>query len=287
MVRVLTYVDSGELVESDDEDDTGSQDTGQGQPLPNDDEISSETDDSLEGGAGAVIPVGPAVQVGVVVQAEWPKPLSGPQKKLLFGEMGLRYRTLHPNSVQVDGALKMRPQGVDADFLRALKEQLHGRARTVRAPRLDTGMCTFLYWVAQMATLNTWNVPAPKQPVVKKTAEQKAAAKQRSVQVTAALAAAKPLADAMRLENQLARVEEDRLHQVAMDEFLGAAEASTLQYFGSSLHRGLLRGSGPTAESGLGCLLAQDIGEAEVIFHRVSHVLDGLVNYPWYAVGMR
>ncbi|KAJ1390569.1 hypothetical protein B484DRAFT_408954, partial [Ochromonadaceae sp. CCMP2298] len=151
---------------------------------------------------------------------------------------------------------------------------------------MDTGMCTFLYWVTEMATKNTWIVPAPKQPVAKKTAAQKADAKQRTAQVTAAPAAAKPLADTMRVNNQLARTEEVRLHQVAMDEFLGANEASTLQYFGSSLHRGLLKGSGNAAESGLSCLHTEDMGEAEVIFQRVTEVLDGLVNYPWYADGL-
>ncbi|KAJ1390568.1 hypothetical protein B484DRAFT_408953 [Ochromonadaceae sp. CCMP2298] len=126
MVRVLRYVDSGELVETDDEDGTGSQDTGREQQLCNDNESSSETDEDLMGGAGAVIPGGPLVQEGVLVQAAWSKPLSVPQKKQLFAEMQLRWRSRFPLSMVADRMVKMSAEGVDEDFLRALKEQLQG-----------------------------------------------------------------------------------------------------------------------------------------------------------------
>ncbi|KAJ1422897.1 hypothetical protein B484DRAFT_398859 [Ochromonadaceae sp. CCMP2298] len=196
MVRVLRYVDSGELVESDDEDDTGSQDTGREQQLRNDDVQMSESDD---GGAVAVIgPVVPMLQAGGAGAAAHPKPLTSAQKQHLFREMQMRYRSCYRQSVQPYGTVIMSATGVTDNFVAQLKLQLDGRQPTARAPRIDTKLSSFLYYVTEMATNNVFS---------------------------AALLQAKPAADAMRLASLLAAQEELVIQQAAKDEFLGSDQA--------------------------------------------------------------
>ncbi|KAJ1397370.1 hypothetical protein B484DRAFT_407011 [Ochromonadaceae sp. CCMP2298] len=291
MVRVLRYVDSGELVESDDEDDTGSQDTGREQQLPNDDVQMSESDDG--GAVAAIGPVVPMLQAGGAGAAAHPKPLTSAQKKHLFREMQMRYRSCYRQSVQPDGTVVMSATGVTDNFVAQLKLQLDGRQPTARAPRINTQLSNFLYYVTEMATHNVFSVSAPKKPAVQRSAEEKATAKARAADVSAALLQAQPAADAMRLAALLASQEMLVIQQAAKDEFLGAARASSLQYFGRSdcpsglpNVRGLLRGGSNQADAGLGYIFQENHGEVEVIFERVVNVLNGLVEFPWYAEGL-
>ncbi|KAJ1380621.1 hypothetical protein B484DRAFT_460354, partial [Ochromonadaceae sp. CCMP2298] len=293
MVRVLRYVDSGELVQSDDEDDTGSQDTGRGQQWPDDDQGVSSSDDEAGGGPAAVglgVPV--LVPVGGLLAAAGSRTLSMAQKKTLFQAMQLLFRSRHPSSVQADSRVEISLVGVTPDFLSLLKAQLDGRPGTKRAPRIDTNMSSFLYYVQQMAALNTFNIYAPKKATVPKTAAAKTIAKVRTLAVTAALLVAKPAADAARAAALAASEAQLATELAEQVEFCGAASAASLQYYGrrgvdgGRDVPGLLKGSSQYPQSRIGCIKQVHIPEAAVIFQRVVNVLDDLVKTSWYSNGL-